>query len=114
MDNVVTVKQGVLFTIIAPGGFRILEAISQTARELQIDLCVTSACDGEHSGPTDPHKRGEAYDVRSKTLTIMQKNAVLLSLSEKLPADKFYFFLEAAGTANEHFHCQVKKGATYP
>jgi hypothetical protein len=114
MDSVVRVKDGVLFTKIAPSGFRLLEAISIAARDVGFDLTITSACDGEHSGPTDPHHRGEAYDVRSHGLTIDQKSAVTSSLGNSLPLDQFYFFLEDPGGDNEHIHLQVKKGTTYP
>ena len=114
MDNVVTVKDGVLFTKIAPAGFRILEAISVTARLSGMDLCITSACDGEHSGPNDPHHRGEAYDVRSHDLTQQQKDIILGYFTSQLPLNNFYYFLESPGTDNEHFHLQVKKGTTYP
>ncbi len=114
MDNIVTVKPGVLFTVIAPGGFRILEAINATARGALLDLCITSACDGQHSGPNDPHHRGEAYDVRSHDMTTDQKNTVLNRLGNELPAANFYFFLESPDTDNEHFHIQVRKGTVYP
>lgn len=113
-DRVVRVKDGVLFTIIAPGGFRILEAVSKVARMVGVDLTITSACDGEHSGPNDPHHRGEAYDVRSHDLADDVKPVVLNALQALLPTNQFYVFLEAAGTDNEHFHAQVRKGTTYP
>ena len=106
-------KSGVLFTMIAPGGFRILSAIDQVAAELDVDLVITSACDGEHSGPNDPHHRGEADDVRSHDFTDDQKAQILSAIMKKLgPA--FYGFLESPGTDNEHFHFQVRKGTTYP
>lgn len=114
MDRVVIVKDGVLFTKIAPGGFRILEAITRTARQVGFDLTITSACDGEHSGPNDPHHRGEAYDVRSHDLSDAQKSQVLSSLVAQLSPGSFFFFLESPGTDNEHFHIQVKKGTVYP
>lgn len=114
MDRVVRVKDGVQFTKIAPAGFRILEAISATARHVGFDLCITSACDGEHSGLNDPHHRGEAYDVRSHNLTAEQKTLVLGYLGTQLRLDQFYFFLESPNTDNEHIHIQVKKGTTYP
>lgn len=113
MDRVVRVKDGVLFTVIAPGGFRMLEAISLTARKIGIDLTITSACDGLHSGPDDPHHRGEAYDIRTHDLGD-QKLVVLNCLQSLLPVASFYSFLEAPGTANEHIHVQVRKGTTYP
>jgi hypothetical protein len=114
MYSVVRVKEGVLFSKIAPGGFRILSAIETTARKLNRDLWITSACDGTHSGPDDPHHRGEAYDVRSHDFPAGEKAMLLNAFQSLLPADQFYCFLESPGTANEHFHLQVKKGTEYP
>lgn len=106
-------KIGVLFSQIAPGGFRILSAIDQTAALLDLDLVITSGCDGAHSGPNDPHHRGEAYDVRSHEFEQDTKDKVLASFIRIL-GPEFYAFLEAPATDNEHFHVQVRKGATYP
>jgi hypothetical protein len=114
VDTVVKVKDGVSFAIIAPGGFRILSAIDQASRRLVLDLVITSGCDGEHSGPADPHHRGEAYDVRSHDFTPDQKNGILSNIMATLGYENFYGFLEAPGTDNEHFHFQVKKGTVYP
>lgn len=111
--GVTRVKVGVQFTVVAPGGFRILSAIDQCCVEMALDLTITSACDGEHSGPSDPHHHGEAYDLRSHELTPEKKTDVLTNIQSKL-GDRFYGFLESAGTENEHFHFQVKKGTTYP
>lgn len=110
----VQAKSGVLFTIIAPGGFRILSAIDQACQTLAMDLVITSACDGAHSGPDDPHHRGEAYDVRSHDFTSDEKDKFLATVMLLLGQDRFYGFLEASGTDNEHFHFQVSKGTTYP
>lgn len=114
MTGVVQVKSSVLFTVIAPGGFRILSAIDQVAKQMSCDLTITSGCDGLHSGPDDPHHRGEAYDVRSHDFAQDQKDLVLAQIMNKLGWDQFYGFLESPGTDNEHFHFQVKKGTTYP
>lgn len=107
--SVVRVKDGVLFTKIAPGGFRILAAIDNASSHE--DLVITSACDGEHSGPNDPHHRGEAYDVR--TYDLNDKQGVLEAIQQFL-GDRFYAFLESPDTDNEHIHIQVKKGTTFP
>lgn len=107
------VKSGVLFSLIAPGGFRIISAIDQTSAALNLDLVLTSACDGMHSGPDDPHHRGEAYDLRSHDFTDDQKSTILSEVMRTL-GDKFFGFLESPGTDNEHFHFQVKKGTVYP
>ena len=112
--SIVHVKSGVLFTVIAPGGFRMLSAIDQTCAKMGIDLILTSACDGEHSGPNDPHHHGEAYDVRSHDFTPEQKADILTNVMDFLGWNSFYGFIEAPGTDNEHFHFQVKKGTTYP
>jgi hypothetical protein len=112
--SVVNSKSGVLFTVIAPGGFRILSAIDQTAAKLGVDLVITSACDGLHSGPDDPHHRGCAYDIRSHDFDPDTKDKVLATLMSFLEPDRFFGFIESPGTDNEHFHCQVKKGTVYP
>jgi hypothetical protein len=112
--SVVRVKDGIEFTMIAPGGFRILSAIDQIAAKIGMDLTITSACDGEHSGPNDPHHRGEAYDVRSHDFPDAEKTDFLNSVMTILGWDRFFGFLEAPGTDNEHFHFQVKKGTVYP
>ena len=112
--GVVLVKEGVEFTRIAPGGFRILAAIDRTAAAYPFDLTITSACDGEHSGPEDPHHKGEAYDVRSHDIASDVKPQVLAAVMVILGWQRFYGFLEDAGGPDEHFHFQVKKGTTYP
>ncbi len=112
--SVVRVKDGVEFTVIAPGGFRILAAIDLCASQFGSDLTITSACDGEHSGPNDPHHRGEAYDVRSHDFPNVTKVGILNGIMGALGWDRFFGFLESPGTENEHFHFQVKKGTVYP
>lgn len=116
--SVVRTKEGVQFAVIAPGGFRILGALDLVTRRygFSLDLVITSGTDGEHSGPDDPHHHGEAYDVRSHDFPAELKQefvaAVLSILNED--GDRFFGFLEAPGTENEHFHFQVKKGTVYP
>jgi hypothetical protein len=114
MTNVLRTKDGAQFSVIAPAGFCILSALQQATQRLALDLTITSACDGEHSGPEDPHHRGEAYDVRSHDLTEHQKLSVLNTVMGVLNWERFYGFLEAPGTDNEHLHFQVKKGTQYP
>ena len=104
---------GVEFQTIKPAGFRILSALDMLAARLPYDLFITSGTDGAHSGPTDPHKTGEAYDVRSHGLTEPQKHEVVAVLTQTL-GPRFYAFLEAPGTPNEHFHVQRAKGTIYP
>src|SRR5579864_7954754 len=114
MTPVVRVKPGVEFTVIAPAGFRILAALTRAATSFGSDLTITSACDGEHSGPDDPHHRGEAYDIRSHDFPPDTKDVVLRTIMSNLDAATFYGFLEDPGTDNEHFHIQLRKGLVYP
>ena len=111
--GVLRVKPGVEFAVIRPGGFRILSALDQVA-DKQGDLEITSGTDGDHSGPTDPHKLGNAYDVHSQSLSTNEKTTVLAAVMTILGWSRFYCFLEAPNTENEHFHFQVKKGTVYP
>lgn len=113
MLGFVSVKLGVAFGKIAPGGFRILSAVDQVAFELGLNLVITSGSDGEHSGPNDPHHSGNAYDVRSQGLSTEIKQQVLDKINAKL-GERFYGFLENKDGPNEHFHFQVEKGTTYP
>jgi hypothetical protein len=111
--NVVRTKPGVEFSVIAPGGFVLLSAIEQAAMECRVDLTITSGTDGEHSGPNDPHHRGEAYDVRTHDFSEWVK-AQIVSVIQRYAGPAFYVFLESPGTDNEHIHCQVSKGTNYP
>lgn len=106
------IKPGVVF-VAAPGGQRILDALMLVEQHLGLELTVTSGADGEHSGPADPHHRGDAYDVRSHDVPGPQKDQILALAMHALGWDRFFGFLEAAGTPNEHFHFQVKKGTAY-
>lgn len=97
-----------------PGGIRILEAVSVTARKCGHDIWITSAADGVHSGPDDPHPEGKAFDLRTKD--VPDKYTMLAILQGELYGSPryFYAFLEDAGTKNEHIHVQVRKGQTWP
>jgi hypothetical protein len=128
----VRVKPGVTFTAISPAGFRLLAAIEGAARALRIELTITSACDGVHSGPDDPHHCGEAYDVRTHGFTEPVKDAIVFAimracadpnagLPEPIPGIprsratlRFFGFIEGPGTPNEHIHVQLRRGRAYP
>lgn len=128
MTGCVRVKASVSFDTIAPGGFRILGAIEAVARSLAIDIVITSACDGLHSGPNDPHHLGNAYDLRSKTFGQAMKDDILWLLlldlcehSETLQpvsigyaTTLFYAQIENRGEDGEHIHVQVRNAKAYP
>ena len=109
-------KPGVDFgTVLAPAGARILEVVKRLAAGYPFDVTITSARDGAHSGPNDPHHTAEAFDLRTHGLTDAQKALLLANLREtlyKVPR-KFYAFLEAPGQSHEHVHVQRRKGVTY-
>lgn len=112
--NIVTIKPGVEFATIAPGGFAILSAIQLACEFCALNIEISSGTDGDHSGPTDPHKTGNAYDIHTHGLTEQEKAAVQHAVMTTLGWERFYAFLEDPNTPNEHIHCQVKRGTTYP
>jgi hypothetical protein len=106
-------KPGVEFTTIRPAGFLILQALKQASKQLGVDLMITSACDGTHSGPSDPHHSGEAYDVRSHDLAPELRPKVVDAVMAILGRERFYAFLESPNTSDEHIHIQRRKGTTF-
>lgn len=106
---------------LAPGGVRILSAVEQAAASLPFDVTVTSARDGKHSGPDDPHPKGNALDVRTHGLTGEQKKQLLDRIMHFL-GYRFFGFIEHPDPdpvpegyiSNEHIHVQVKKDTVYP
>lgn len=109
-------KPGVeMGTNLHPAGARLLDAIKQVAREADFDVTITSARDGVHSGPKDPHHEGAAFDLRTRTLQQAQKHALVQRLRDRLYKEprRFYVFLEDAGGPNEHVHAQKRAGTTY-
>jgi hypothetical protein len=109
----VKIKPGVEFAIVAPAGFLILEALKAASVGLGQDLTITSGTDGVHSGPADPHHAGEAYDIRSHDFPPPRRAGVLATIMLPLDSTRFFGFLEAPGTDNEHFHIQRKKDTTF-
>lgn len=121
----VRVAPGAAFSVISPAGFRILAAVQQAAQECYHDLTITSACDGDHSGPDDPHHLGSAYDIRSHDLPdkLTALYRIMLDLSampfddtrqSAITTELFFGWLEDAGTPNEHLHVQLRHGKQYP
>ena len=77
------------------------------------DLVITSANDSQH-GPQSRHGKDEALDLRSKTFADeTAKNLFRAHLARQL-GPRFTVLYEAPGTEKQHFHCQPKKGTTYP
>jgi hypothetical protein len=110
---VIRVKPGVEFAVVAPAGFLILQALRAASDELGVDLTITSGTDGAHSGPADPHHRGEAYDVRSHDLDPAVRARTLGLVMVDLGWQRFFGFIESPETPNAHFHFQKKKGTAF-
>ena len=108
----VRIKEGVSFAVVSPGGIVVMGAFLYAAQKLGHDITITSACDGLHSGPEDPHHRGDALDCRTHDLPDKQK--ALAAMKEYAGEDHFFFWIEDEGGPNEHIHGQVKKGTVYP
>lgn len=107
------IKKGVDFgPELAPAGARILEILKTIVAGYSHNIVITSARDGIHSGPNDPHLKGEAFDLRTNTLQSAQKLRLIGDLQIRLGA-RFFVFLEAPNTLNEHIHCQRKRHTIY-
>lgn len=75
-------------------------------------LVITSGSDGTHMEGSK-HYTGEALDVRSKTLNATVRQQFITTLRAQL-GPSFTVLLEDVGTANEHVHCQIKRGRRFP
>lgn len=107
-------KPSVRFKAFTPALLRILRGVWTVAQSCVDvpEVVITSANDSTH-GPTSRHYANEAVDLRSKSfpsVTAKQKFGALLK-AELGPA--FTVLFEGAGTPNEHWHIQPKKGTTY-
>jgi hypothetical protein len=124
----VTHKSGVSFDDIAPGGFALLAGIHHAAATLRIKLVITSGTDGRHSGPSDPHYQGKAYDISIADYSLNEIDEILDAMAAVLPAESFTLLLESPvallggrhpvvlnpqATA-PHLHLQVRRGTVYP
>lgn len=107
-------KQSVRFKAFTPALLRILHGVFAVAHKCEDvpEVVITSANDSTH-GEHSRHYTNEAVDLRSRSFpspTAKQKFAALLRL-ELGPA--FTVLYEGAGTDNEHWHVQPKKGTAY-
>lgn len=109
----ILVKPGVDFGAeLAPAGAQILDHLKRLVAAYPFNVTITSARDGVHSGPADPHHSGEAFDLRTHDLTQEQKGLLLTDLQKGL-GERFFAFLEAPNTDTEHIHVQRRRATTY-
>ena len=86
------------------------------ARELEdypTDFVVTSINDSKHKD-NSKHYIDLAVDVRSKNFASEFIKKMFVQDMQNRLGSRFYVVYENAGTENEHFHIQVKKGQTFP
>lgn len=76
------------------------------------DLWVTSANDSAH-GKGSRHYADEAIDIRSHNFRSRAAKRTFREWYEVALGPQFRVLLEGEGTANEHFHAQVRKGHVY-
>jgi len=70
-------------------------------------LVITSGSEKyKHATKYSSHYKGDAADIRSKTLpTLERKKALMVKIRRKL-GPQFVIILENLGKASEHFHLQ--------
>ena len=107
-------KPSVRFKAFTPALLRILRGVWTVAQDCQAvpEIVITSANDSTH-GETSRHYVNEALDLRSQSFpTSASKTAFAGQLRAELgPA--FTVLYEGAGTPNEHWHVQPRKGTVY-
>ena len=127
--NVVRLKPGAGFPVLAAAGVRIIGALDWAAQEFQTDLLIASGSEPMGRLVTDPHATGEAADVSVKGLSAqliadlyaaltMHLGPLFTVLYEvpKVPSDPTlrpiaYVNIKASGP---HFHIQKKRGTAFP
>jgi hypothetical protein len=71
--------------------------------------CMVTSCNDRHHSRGSRHYRGDAVDLRSKHVPVEKKRQIEQEVQRRLaPLEDFDFFLEAAGTDNEHYHLQFR------
>lgn len=127
MGRLIPKDDTVRFDVFASGGLRILVALAHAARQTAWDWRIS--CGTEGHPPTDPHSRGEAYDL---SLATFPDTAAIVAAYHDLKADlgaAFTVLFEVpylqtdsalasiayvnADATARHFHIQVRKGTTY-
>ena len=120
---------------LKPAGLRIICEAVNIAKDLPYNVGVTSGTDGQHSGPPDPHHRGEAIDFMTRNMPTMgDKYAFASAMIFRLvdgtsdtpfrvngkddsagwACARWFAFVEDPGLPNEHIHVQLRQGCVYP
>lgn len=111
-------KETVRLKRLTPALKTILDALytidEQGIAEFPKDIVITSGNDSQSHSAKSRHYSDEALDVRSKNFKDNNAKAHFILKLQSLLGIKFTILFESKGTANEHFHVQVKKGETFP
>ena len=99
-------KESVHFRILRHEMWNLFSAFEAIFAQYGYECVITCGTDG-HT-PDDPHYNGFAIDLRSKHLPAGLSHTILLDMREAAGTD-YYIFIEAEGTDNEHYHCQIRK-----
>jgi len=111
---VLACKAGVRFKGFTVPLLHLLGALLRVGRARGEVLTITSGSDGTHSlKPYSRHYTLEAVDVRTKHLKDGAAKRQLQAQIQKELGPQFSVLLEREGTAQEHLHCQVRKGHVY-
>lgn len=108
----VSTKPGVLLQF-SPAVMHMLTNLIIWSNNNKQDLVITAGFDGKHSVGSR-HYTHEALDVRSKNFPSMEEKFRFVREFSSVLGPKFFVFLEAPNTPNEHFHMQVKRGGSFP
>lgn len=92
-----------------------LAALRKLAAPLGFEaVFITAGTNGQHSGPEDPHYKGNALDIRTHNFPT---RVARFDFAEALGTElgrQFFAFVEDPDSANEHIHVQVAKGKVWP
>lgn len=108
-------KSTVRVHAFTPALLRILSAVYTVAQTVTIppEVVITSINDSTHS-PTSRHYTDEAVDLRSQSFPSLTAKAYFAAQLRAELGPAFTVLFEGAGTPNEHWHIQPKKGTTWP
>lgn len=101
--------------IINQATLKILDALSRLALPDGVDaVYLTAGTNGVHSGPADPHYRGDALDIRTHNFPSRASRFAFATALGAALGQSFYAFVEDPDAPNEHIHVQVARGKVYP